>query len=60
MSAVILNFGRDPAKTLRRQLEQFWKRADAQAAQDAKTAEQLKYAAARGKRHEPDNGPEAA
>ena len=60
MSAVILDFGPDPAKTLRKKLAETWRRVDEQAAQAARTNEQMRGYEQYGRNHPIKEPPEPA
>ena len=51
---------RDPARAIRRQLEEMWQRVEQQAAQTARAAEQERYREAYAERHPDNSGPQRA
>jgi hypothetical protein len=60
VSATFLaDFQRDPAKTMRKRLEEVWAQVERQAEQTAKAREHDAYVKAYARRHTPNN-PEAA
>lgn len=60
MSVTFLNeYARDPAKAVRRQLEQLWAQNEREVAAASKNAEELRYAAGYAERHKPES-PDAA